>query len=202
MGDGQRFGLQIITTRSDSNFFLVDLFSRTNRKIAQENASAQKHKKQQQKQKTLCQIETLNSEFTLDCHCGGESVELDLLAINCFFSACDARLNEVFMDCAPPCDPTCEDPLALCSLQESCTPRCACESGLVRNDDNVCVNQGQCPTYPRDSKLMCNCNYILFTKFPRPGDSEETFRSSSQAATCPPVYSPHTVEASHCLCNC
>ena len=33
-----------------------------------------------------------------------------------------------------------------------------------------------------------NCNYILFTKFPWPGDSEETFRSSSQAATCPPVY--------------
>ena len=34
----------------------------------------------------------------------------------------------------------------------------------------------------------CNCNYILFTKLPWPGDSERTFRSSSQAATCPPVY--------------
>ena len=34
----------------------------------------------------------------------------------------------------------------------------------------------------------CNCNYILFTKMPWPGDSEGTFRSSSQAATCPPVY--------------
>ena len=33
-----------------------------------------------------------------------------------------------------------------------------------------------------------NCNYILFTKLPWPGDSEGTFRSSSQAATCPPVY--------------
>ena len=31
-------------------------------------------------------------------------------------------------------------------------------------------------------------NYILFTKLPWPGDSEGTFRSSSQAATCPPVY--------------
>ena len=29
---------------------------------------------------------------------------------------------------------------------------------------------------------------ILFTKLPWPGDSEGTFRSSSQAATCPPVY--------------
>ena len=29
----------------------------------------------------------------------------------------------------------------------------------------------------------CNCNYILFTKLPWPGDSEGTFRSSSQAAT-------------------
>ena len=36
--------------------------------------------------------------------------------------------------------------------------------------------------------IYCNCNYILFTKLPRPGDSEGTFRSSSQAATCPPVY--------------
>ena len=34
----------------------------------------------------------------------------------------------------------------------------------------------------------CNCNYILFTKLPWPGDSEMTFRSSSQAATCPSVY--------------
>ena len=34
----------------------------------------------------------------------------------------------------------------------------------------------------------CNCNYILFTKLPSPGDSEGTFRSSSQAATCPSVY--------------
>ena len=33
-----------------------------------------------------------------------------------------------------------------------------------------------------------NCNYILFTSLPWPGDSEGTFRSSSQAATCPPVY--------------
>ena len=32
------------------------------------------------------------------------------------------------------------------------------------------------------------CNYILFTKLPWPGDSEMTFRSSSQAATCPSVY--------------
>ena len=34
----------------------------------------------------------------------------------------------------------------------------------------------------------CNCNYILFTKLTWPGDSEMTFRSSSQAATCPSVY--------------
>ena len=34
----------------------------------------------------------------------------------------------------------------------------------------------------------CNCNCILFTKLPWPGDSEGTFRSSSQDVTCPPVY--------------
>ena len=28
---------------------------------------------------------------------------------------------------------------------------------------------------------------ILFTRLPWPGDSEETFRSSIQAASCPPV---------------
>ena len=38
-----------------------------------------------------------------------------------------------------------------------------------------------------------NCNYILFTKLPWPGDSEGTFQSSSNAATC----LPHAVEASH-----
>ena len=36
---------------------------------------------------------------------------------------------------------------------------------------------------------------FLFTKLPWPGDSEGTFRSSSQAATCPPVY--HTRRRLH-----
>ena len=30
--------------------------------------------------------------------------------------------------------------------------------------------------------------FVLFTKLPRLRDSEGTFRSSSQAVTCPPVY--------------
>ena len=34
----------------------------------------------------------------------------------------------------------------------------------------------------------CDCDHTLFTKLPWPGDSEGTFRSSSQAATCPLVY--------------
>ena len=29
----------------------------------------------------------------------------------------------------------------------------------------------------RKNIALCNCNYILFTKLPRPGDSEGTFRS-------------------------
>ena len=37
-------------------------------------------------------------------------------------------------------------------------------------------------------KQLYNCNYVLFNKLPWPGYSEGTFRSSSQAATCPPVY--------------
>ena len=42
-----------------------------------------------------------------------------------------------------------------------------------------------------DARMECNhsyCTYILFSKLPWPGDSEGTFRSSSQAATCPSVY--------------
>ena len=43
--------------------------------------------------------------------------------------------------------------------------------------------------------LFQHCNYILFTKLPWPGDSKGTFRSSSQAATCPvPTCQPHTAE--------
>ena len=33
-----------------------------------------------------------------------------------------------------------------------------------------------------------NCNYVLLTKLPWPEDSEGTFRSLSQAATCPTIY--------------
>ena len=53
-----------------------------------------------------------------------------------------------------------------------------------------------CPTTPRlYLTLPRNCNHISFTKLPWPGDSEGTFRSSSQAATCPPVY--HTRRRLH-----
>ena len=47
----------------------------------------------------------------------------------------------------------------------------------------------------------CNynyCYYILFTKLPRPEDSEGAFCFSSQVST----GLPHTVKASHCLFNC
>ena len=42
---------------------------------------------------------------------------------------------------------------------------------------------------------MSNSYYILFIKFPRPGDSEETFRSSNQAPTSPPTCLSHRVDA-------
>ena len=47
----------------------------------------------------------------------------------------------------------------------------------------------------QSNNCNCNRNYILFTKLPWPGDSEGTFRSSSQAATCPPV--DHTQRRLH-----
>ena len=40
----------------------------------------------------------------------------------------------------------------------------------------------------RAAAFQLQCNYILFTKLPWLGNSEGTFRYSSQAATCPPVY--------------
>ena len=47
-------------------------------------------------------------------------------------------------------------------------------------------------------EIFGNSNYILFTKWHWLGDSEGTFRSSSQTSTCPmPTYLPHTVQASH-----
>ena len=39
------------------------------------------------------------------------------------------------------------------------------------------------------------CNYISFTKLSWPGDNKGTFRSSSQAVTCPSVY--HTRRRHH-----
>ena len=43
------------------------------------------------------------------------------------------------------------------------------------------------------TKIKAKNNNILFTKYPWPGDNEQTFRSSNQAATC----LPPTLEASH-----
>ena len=46
------------------------------------------------------------------------------------------------------------------------------------------TNQVNCTLQTANS----NCSYILLAYLLWPGDSEGTFRSSSQAATCPPVY--------------
>ena len=46
-----------------------------------------------------------------------------------------------------------------------------------------------------DRFWLCSCDYILFTMLPWPGDSEGTFRSSSQTTICPPVY--HTRRRLH-----
>ena len=43
-------------------------------------------------------------------------------------------------------------------------------------------------SFAKDLNLWCKCNYNLFTKLPRPGDSEGTFWFSSQTATSPHVY--------------
>ena len=42
--------------------------------------------------------------------------------------------------------------------------------------------------YLQYSKIVIAITYFLITKLPWPGDSEGTFRSGSQAATCPPAY--------------
>ena len=65
------------------------------------------------------------------------------------------------------------------SLFDVCTCKCFIpESPVVHNKKCTC----SCEV--ADS----NCNYTLFTKLPWPGDSEGTFQSSSQDATCPSVY--------------
>ena len=53
-------------------------------------------------------------------------------------------------------------------------------------------------SYAQCCKTVCDCNYILFTKLPWPGDSEGTFPVFESSCHLP-TYLPHTAEASHCL---
>ena len=50
---------------------------------------------------------------------------------------------------------------------------------LVRFINVVCSTWHSSRRQGFVAALNCNCNYILFTKLPWPGDSEGTFRSSS-----------------------
>ena len=61
------------------------------------------------------------------------------------------------------------------------------DANLIRQDHGAMVLRAK-----YDSNYSC-----LFNKLPWLGDSEDTLRLSSQAATCPSVYA-HTTEASPC----
>ena len=61
-------------------------------------------------------------------------------------------------------------------------------SSIASSISSAAVSAGKEVKAGTGTSAQCNCNYILFTKLPWPGDSEGTFRSSSQAATCASVY--------------
>ena len=65
------------------------------------------------------------------------------------------------------------------------------ELGPVINKDGFVLQSEQYRLEKTNFKVL----FFLFTKLPWPGDSERTFRSSSQAVTCPPVY--HTRRRLH-----
>ncbi|KAL0871496.1 hypothetical protein ABMA27_005214 [Loxostege sticticalis] len=51
--------------------------------------------------------------------------------------------NEVYDICNGACEPSCSDPEPICT--KLCSGGCICSSGLLRNDDGVCVTVDKCP---------------------------------------------------------
>nr|CAB3267845.1 zonadhesin [Phallusia mammillata] len=124
--------------------------------------------------------------------------------------ACDASLNESFNECAPICDASCDKPRRACNKVKSCTRRCACDRGYVRNGENKCVALDQCPAQnPTTIEGLKKCEggvcYCLSgstgselpgTKRPRDefdldcdflGDCPAEMRFSTCATACPPT---------------
>jgi hypothetical protein len=50
---------------------------------------------------------------------------------------------EVYDICNAACEPSCVDPEPICA--KICTGGCICSSGLLRNDNGVCVSVEKCP---------------------------------------------------------
>nr|XP_002125197.1 zonadhesin [Ciona intestinalis] len=73
--------------------------------------------------------------------------------------SCDNALDEVWSDCATECDATCALPRKPCSLIRSCTERCACPNGKIRNSENRCVTSEQCTQRALNSRTACQQQY-------------------------------------------
>lgn len=73
--------------------------------------------------------------------------------------SCNNALDEVWSDCATECDATCALPRKPCSLIRSCTERCACPNGKIRNSENRCVTPDQCTQRALNSRTACQQQY-------------------------------------------
>lgn len=66
---------------------------------------------------------------------------------------CRAEFNETYLECpTSQTDGTCADPAPREKRLRSCTPRCGCKEGEVRNNDGVCVEYARCFSF--EGKLI------------------------------------------------
>ena len=60
-------------------------------------------------------------------------------------STCNPQLNEQLLDCPlTSSDGSCAGPAPAVQQLRSCSPRCGCIEGQVRNSEGVCINYRQC----------------------------------------------------------
>ncbi|GIY11692.1 zonadhesin [Caerostris darwini] len=114
----------------------------------------------------------------------GLCVPLDL----CKAKTMKCPKNALYVPCAPPTIPSCENPYSEQDYEYDCIPGCICKPGFLKRKDSTCVPASQCyaPEVPPGQENSCQENEDYYECTPTCRNTCQNFNISGTKCGCGP----------------